>query len=188
MGSLRRECLNHFIFLSEGHLRRTVRPTLPTTTKAVLTRESQGSRNAAQAWQGPPLPRQGTVRSRSWHARCSANGAQAGSVVAGYPPGAVFQPRQGTTCLSRPPIDPARISSRGIRPALGDSKCPENLGGWRFRGARPFGGGCRLSVVNPPEVYALTSSKVTSPPPKHRAHLGLHRRHLLLRAIRRAGE
>ena len=52
MGSLRRECLNHFIFLSEGHLRRTVRAYITYYNEG---RPHQGIAGIPEC--GPGLPR-----------------------------------------------------------------------------------------------------------------------------------
>lgn len=44
--------------------------------------------------------------------------------------------RQGTRCLSWPPVDPRGIRSRDTRPAVSDSECRENRRGWSLSGAR----------------------------------------------------
>ncbi len=67
MGSLRRECLNHFIFLSEDHLRRTVLAYIAYYNEG---RPHQGIEGIPEF--GPGCPRAnpqgpGKVRSRSWH-------------------------------------------------------------------------------------------------------------------------
>jgi integrase-like protein len=70
MGSLKRECLNHFIFLSEDQLRRTVTAYVACYNES---RPHQGIEGIPQYGPGlprAPLPRVGKARSSSWLARC----------------------------------------------------------------------------------------------------------------------
>jgi len=55
MGSLRRECLNHFIFLRKSIFAAPSWHTSPTTTKAGFIRESRAFRNVARACRGRSL-------------------------------------------------------------------------------------------------------------------------------------
>ena len=61
MGSLKRECLNHFIFLSEDHLRRTVVAYIAYYNEA---RPHQGIEGIPEF--GPGLPRASSARDRAW--------------------------------------------------------------------------------------------------------------------------
>ena len=70
---------------------------------------------------------------------------QSGLVVPGHAP----QPGPalpGPRCPSRAPLDPEGIRSWNIRPAVSDTKSPDNLGGWIFRRAR---GGARQEPESP---------------------------------------
>ncbi len=65
MGSLKRECLNHFIFFRKTTFVAPWWPTSPITIRADLIRGSKGSSSSDRACRGRSLRQRGTARSRS---------------------------------------------------------------------------------------------------------------------------
>lgn len=137
MGSLKRECLNHFLFMSDDHLRRTVvayiayynegRPHQgiegipefgPGLPRATLQETGAGPIKAVAhpVLGGPPL----RLPPRRLGPSCPKTVRLASPIPVGFGHSlrAGSCPRLGSNGLSRTPYDPRRARSKDIPPAL----------------------------------------------------------------------
>jgi hypothetical protein len=107
-----RECLNHFLFLSEDHLRRTVLAYIAYYNEA---RPHQGIEGIPEFGPGSP--------------RATLQETGGGPIMAVAHP-AWLCSLPDPKCPSREPLDPEGIRPGSIRPVVNNSRNPDNLGGW----------------------------------------------------------